>query len=214
MITIELPILSLNKEQATDVQKRLKDLDYYKREVDGISGKNTAAAWADFKADNWLGKTELIGPASYRLLVGLSKKAPAASSINWKDFNSKVSKYFTVGEVALHQQDRLPTNPTHQANAVKLAIKLDAVRDWWGSSLLVTSWYRPPHVERRVGGSFANHPYGYAVDIYPAKGSIWDFQRRFEQEWYNTGKWQGGFGRGAKKGFLHLDTRSRRIWDY
>lgn len=211
MTTIELPILSLNKAQATDIQQRLKNLGYYKGEVDGISGKNTAAAWADFKADQWQGKTEFIGPASYQLLLKESKENPP---INWKDFNSKISKYFTVGEVALHQTDRLPTNPTHQANAVKLALKLDEVREWWGSPLTVNSWYRPPRVERRIGGSFANHPFGFAADIRPSNGSIWDFQRRFEKEWYNTGKWNGGFGRGAVRGFCHFDLRSRRAWNY
>lgn len=211
MITIELPILELNKEQTKEVQQRLKDLGYYHIDVDGIPGKNTAAAWADFKADNWQGKTEFIGPASYSLLVKKSKQNPA---IDWKNFDSKISKYFTVREVAIGQRDRLPTNTTHQANAIKLALKLDEVRDWWGSPLLVNSWYRPPHVERRIGGSFANHPFGYAADIRPAQGSIWEFQKRFETEWYNTGKWQGGFGRGAQKSFIHLDTRNRRVWNY
>jgi uncharacterized protein YcbK (DUF882 family) len=97
---------------------------------------------------------------------------------------------------------------------LKLAKELDKVREWWGSGLRVTSWYRPPHAESAAKGSFANHPYGFAVDIAPVNGSVQELQRRFEAEWYRTGKWKGGFGRGAKKGFIHLDLRNRRIWDY
>lgn len=216
MITQELEVLDLNRAQAREIQRLLSEIGYYKGEIDGISGKNTAAAWADFKADQWLTKTETIGPASYNLLKEQFKTSSSLSKkvIDWSDFDSKISEFFTVGEVALHQKDRLPKDPKHRENAIKLAVKLDAIRKWWDSPIIVTSWYRPPHVERAIRGSFANHPFGFAADIKPSNGSIWDFQRRFESEWYNSGKWVGGFGRGAKKGFIHLDLRHRRSWNY
>lgn len=214
MINQEIKIVDLDTNQAKEIQKMLQALDYYHDSIDGIPGKNTAHAWAEFKADQWQSKTNYIGPGSYQLLLQEFKEAKPRVAINWYNFDCKISKYFTVGEVALRQNERIPTNPQHQANAIKMALKLDEIREWWGSPLLVNSWYRPPHVERRVGGSGANHPFGYAVDFRPAQGSVWTLQRRFEDEWYNTGKWQGGFGRGAKKNFLHLDLRHRRIWDY
>lgn len=142
---------------------------------------------------------------------------PEWNQVQWDNFSSPVSRYFNVGEVSLRQRERIVTDPTHQQNVIRIARKLDEVREWWGSALLVNSWYRPPHVERRVRGSGTNHPFGFAVDLRPAQGSISDLQSRFEREWYNAGKWNGGFGRGANKGFIHLDLNSRlgkRIWNY
>ncbi len=142
------------------------------------------------------------------------QKLPEWNEVNWKDWSSPVSRHFNVGEVTLKDDERIPTDATYQQNIIKIARRLDEVRQWWGSPLYVNSWYRPPHIERRVGGTGANHPFGFAVDFRPAKGSIWDLQHRFEREWYNTGKWNGGFGRGANRGFIHLDLRHQRIWDY
>ena len=142
---------------------------------------------------------------------------PEWDEVEWDNWSSPVSKYFTAGEVALHQRDRIPNSKSIKQNVIKIARKLDQIREWWGSPLLVNSWNRPPHVERRIGGSGANHPFGYAVDIRPQNGSVWDLQARFEQEWFNAGKWKGGFGRGANKGFIHLDLRlpeSPRKWNY
>jgi N-acetylmuramoyl-L-alanine amidase len=143
--------------------------------------------------------------------------SPELSQVDWHDWSSPVSCYFNVGEVTLCQTRRIPTDSNHRQNVIELARRLDEVRKWWGSALLVNSWYRPPAVEREVGGSGANHPFGFAVDLRPARGSVWELQLRFEQEWYNAGKWQGGFGRGANKGFIHLDLNSklgRRVWNY
>lgn len=142
---------------------------------------------------------------------------PDFDYVDWTDFECYISKYFTVGEVSLYQRDRIVIDPEHQRNAYDLGQIGDDIREWWGSALLVNSWYRPPEVEKAVGGSGANHPYGYAFDIRPAQGSVWDLQQRFYEEWYKTGKWQGGFGKGAQKGFIHLDLRdygSPRIWNY
>jgi uncharacterized protein YcbK (DUF882 family) len=204
-------LIDLPKEQVVDLQTKLQALGYYTDLVDGLVGRNTATAWAKFKKDNWLGETDMVGESSLALLNKASVKSPI---INWNDFNSKISKYFTVGEVSLRQAERLVTNKQHQSNAIRLALELDKVREWWGSPLIVTSWYRPPAVERRIGGSGYSHPFGLAADIKPASGSVWDLQRKFEKEWYNTGKWKGGFGRGSKRGFIHLDLRERRVWNY
>ena len=205
------PLSALAPAEIRDLQTKLKALDYYDGMVDGVMGKNTANAWADFKTDHWLGDTDKVGPASLDLLADEAAKKPV---VNWKDFNSKVSKYFTVGEVALMQGDRIPKDSKHQANVLRLAAELDKVREWWGSPLVVTSWYRPPHVEKAVGGSGYSHPFGLAADIKPAKGSVVDFQNRFKAEWFDRRLWPGGFGLGAKKGFIHLDLKNRRIWDY
>lgn len=140
---------------------------------------------------------------------------PEWNEVNWSDWSQPVSKYFTVGEVTLRSRERIPTQTEIKKNIIKIARKMDEIREWWDAPLAVNSWNRPWAVNTRIGSRAPNHPGGYAVDFRPLKGgSVWDLQKRFEDEWYNTGKWQGGFGRGAKKGFIHIDLRGRRIWNY
>lgn len=135
--------------------------------------------------------------------------------INWSAMSNPVSRYFTVGEVALNQTARIPTEDAVKANIFKMAQRMDEIREWWGHPLGINSWYRPWHINRAVGSRAPNHPEGTGVDFRPlAGGSVQDMQRRFEQEWFNAGKWQGGFGRGARKGFVHLDLRGIRKWNY
>jgi hypothetical protein len=141
-------------------------------------------------------------------------KLPEWDQINWNDWSAPVSKYFTVGEVTLKQRERIPSQPDIKKNVVAIARKMDEIREWWGAPLAVNSWYRPWAVNARIGSRAPNHPGGYAVDFRPMKGSVWELQKRFKDEWYDTGKWQGGFGLGAPKGFIHLDLRGRRMWNY
>ncbi|MEB3209967.1 MAG: D-Ala-D-Ala carboxypeptidase family metallohydrolase [Leptolyngbyaceae bacterium] len=142
-------------------------------------------------------------------------KLPEWDEVDWSDWSSPVSKYFTVGEVTLRDRERIPTQSNIKQNVIKIARKMDDIREWWDAPLGINSWYRPWHVNARIGSRAPNHPGGYAVDFRPLKGgSVWDLQQRFEKEWYNAGKWNGGFGRGAQKGFIHLDLRGKRIWNY
>ncbi|MBD2424512.1 glucosaminidase domain-containing protein [Phormidium sp. FACHB-1136] len=177
-----------------------------------VNLSHDAGSWYIFLEHWQLPWTEAPEPTSQP--QALLETLPQWDQVQWDKWSSPVSRYFTVGEVSAHSRERIVTDPTHKKNVIKLARRLDEVREWWGSALLVNSWYRPKDVERRVGGSGANHPFGYAVDLRPAQGSISDLESRFEQEWYNAGKWEGGFGRGARKGFIHLDLRTQRIWDY
>lgn len=127
------------------------------------------------------------------------------AEINWNDFNSKVSKYFTVGEVCNYDRRRIPQNKTTQSNIIKLARELDKVRAAWGGGLLVTSWHRPLHINRAIGsGDRSQHVKGKAADVRPANGKLWEFQTWIDKRWY------GALGYGAKKGFVHLDNRNNK----
>jgi len=133
-------------------------------------------------------------------------------SIDWKDFNCPISTFFTVGEVTQWDVRRIPISNEVKANILALAKELDKVRAKWGSPIQVTSWYRPPAVNRAVGGATrSQHLTGSAVDIFPSQGNIYDFQ-----EWLDEGLWRDrALGYGASRDFVHCDLRHRRIrWYY
>ncbi|MEO1522854.1 MAG: D-Ala-D-Ala carboxypeptidase family metallohydrolase [Cyanobacteria bacterium J06633_2] len=183
--------------------------------------------WEEYDAHNDMGghiKVTLDHGAGDRYLfiphwhlpwMESARDKTATWPVDWTNFSAPISKYFSVGEVTLRRHNRIPTDEAVQERILKLAAALDEVRVWWGSPLRVTSWYRPPAINKAVGGvSNSQHIEGWAVDIFPVKGSVWDLQHRFEKEWYDTGRWQGGFGRGAKRGFIHCDLSHRRAWNY
>lgn len=136
------------------------------------------------------------------------------STIDWTDWDCKVSEYFTVGEVTHRETRRIPKTDTVKANVVKLAKELDKVRQAWGSPIGVTSWYRPPSVNKEVGGATnSQHLNGSAADIYPFLyygGDMTDFQYWLDKYWGDK-----ALGYGAKKGFVHVDLRRGKIrWNY
>jgi hypothetical protein len=197
----------LSGDRLKEVQVNLQKLGYYPGPIDGIFGKNTGQGFAEWKADNWLGQPTMIGQESWQLLKSQGAKI---GGVNWNNFDSKISKHFTVGEATNRDKRRIPQRADIQQNIIILANKLDDLRDAWGSAIGVTSWYRPVEINRSVGGARnSQHLTGRAVDIYPMKGNIFDFQKWLDRQW------DMALGYGAKKGFVHLDLRLVRIrWNY
>lgn len=86
MITDTIEVSKLNKQQLIDIQTKLKKLSYYRDNIDGIFGKNTSNAFAQWKRDNYLSDTALIGVSSYKQLTKDAnevrvKKDPLAEKI-------------------------------------------------------------------------------------------------------------------------------------
>ena len=145
-----------------------------------------------------------IAPEGKSIAAKESVRSFNAKEIDWKDFNSYVSKYFTVQEVTRGDRRRIPSaGSVAMANILKLAKELDKVRESWGYPLGVTSWYRPEPINAQQGGvRGSQHIYGLAADIYPlAGGSVQDLQQWLDHRWMDA------LGFGAHRGFVHLDTR-------
>ena len=125
-------------------------------------------------------------------------------TINWTDPSAKVSEFFTVGEVTQGDDRRIPQDADIKANILALAKELDKVREAWGSAIGVTSWYRPPTVNREVGGaSQSQHLTGSAVDIYPYNAKDLAFEQFLDSKWGGA----LGYGQTSGRGFTHLDLR-------
>ena len=131
------------------------------------------------------------------------------TKIDWTNSETKISKYFTVGEVTKGDPRRIPKSGSEvEREILKLAIELDKIREEWGSPILVNSWYRPLSVNRAIGsGDDSQHIQGRAADIRPVNpASLAKFQSWLDQNWF------GALGYGARRGFVHLDTRNGKGW--
>lgn len=135
--------------------------------------------------------------------------------INWDDMNARVSRYFFVSEVTQNDRRRIPSPGSEiEKNIRTLAVALDQVRQNWGSPIQVTSWYRPPDINRAVGGvANSQHIHGLAADIRTLDGRDQEFEH-----WLDTVAWKDralGYGVLSGRGFTHVDMRPERIrWRY
>ena len=120
--------------------------------------------------------------------------------------------HFTWGEVFQWDERRVTDDPLVLHRIAKLAQALENVRTAYGKALGITSWYRDAATNARIPGaaSGSQHLLGWAADVYPVGGDVADFQQWIQQ----PGRWAGGIGRGAARGFVHLDLGNPRIWDY
>lgn len=126
------------------------------------------------------------------------------------NFDAKVSEYFTWGEVWRYDVRRITDDPKILDRIVKLARRLDKVREQFGP-MGVTSWYRTPKVNAEVGGvSNSYHLTGGAVDVYLIEGN----SQKLEN--WAIKNWNGGVGKGVAsgRGFTHLDDGPRGVWWY
>lgn len=115
---------------------------------------------------------------------------------------------FTWGE-ATKNGTRIPVNELIVNNIIVMARQMEEVRSRLGNrSITITSWYRPPRVNRAVGGATrSTHLEGHGVDLLVSGLTPKEVQRQLDP-W-----WPAGLGYG--RNFTHLDNRGYRArWNY
>ena len=98
---------------------------------------------------------------------------------------------------------RMPPNQATVEAIVRIAALAQQARDRIGRPFLITSWYRPAEINRRVGGaSQSRHIVGDAIDFY-CVGLTGN-----QVYWALDPWWPGGLGRyGQFPALVHLDAR-------
>lgn len=214
-----------------EVQFQLSALNLYDGAVDGIVGRKTMSAFNRFKELEYLQKPGVLGKTTAIALLDATNNHPIPNDFDKKNKTielSKDSKYlpivgwvgskspiypnsnFTWGEFT-KDLTRVPENTLVTDNIIKLAKHLDAARSILGDrAMTITSGYRPPAVNRAVGGvSNSRHVFGDAADIVVRGMSPREVYRKLNS-WHGA---KGGLGDSTS--FTHVDLRGYRArWNY
>jgi uncharacterized protein YcbK (DUF882 family) len=132
-------------------------------------------------------------------------------------FSFRVTPHVTAGELAKNQEARR-FQLQHQCDtAVLLCEFMEQVRSHFGGKpVVIDSGFRPPAVNRAIGGATkSEHLYNDrdvgAVDFHIAGVSVFVVQDYCDKQWPYS------IGYGAAKGFVHLGMRKGRPrvrWNY
>jgi GH24 family phage-related lysozyme (muramidase) len=131
-------------------------------------------------------------------------------------FTARITPHIRLGEFALDQEARRFTAQHQVDTAAELAAFLERVRTQFGGKpIIITSGFRPPAINRSVGGaSGSEHLYNApgvgAVDFVIDGADMMAVQRWCDQNWPHS------LGYAAPR-FLHLGIRKggpRVRWDY
>ncbi|MGL4367639.1 MAG: D-Ala-D-Ala carboxypeptidase family metallohydrolase [Brevinemataceae bacterium] len=130
----------------------------------------------------------------------------------------KVSKYFTLYELtASNTAKRYGINNTpsveEKSNLVVLSELLDEVREFINKPLFLTSAYRSPLLNRRVGGTENSvHTMGLAADISICEADQKQVMKWFREKsdyWKTTRYCPDQIIAYPKRGFIHIGLSSK-----
>ena len=101
---------------------------------------------------------------------------------------------------------RMPPNQRTVDAMVRIARLAQRARDRIGRPFIITSWYRPPHINRAVGGArYSRHIVGDAIDF------VCENVSGNQLYWSLDPWWPGGLGRYSRfPNLCHIDARSNR----
>jgi len=138
-------------------------------------------------------------------IPGFSAKKRLLEPIYW---NGNTPSRFTWAEATKNGQ-RIPVSAAVSQRIVQGAKRMDRFRSMAGGPLFITSWYRDPVTNRRVGGATrSEHLKGWAVDFHGPT----DLAAFFEKMKRDSVGGAGGLAIG--RGFIHTDAGARRRWHY
>lgn len=211
------------KDVIRAVQGQLLKVHLLDGVADGVAGKFTLSAFAEFKKLEYLEYPELLGKSTAIALLEATydRKAPADEPTKVKDTSLKVF-FPKVGWVGANQPvhpggnfawgeftknlTRVPQTEKVVDAILKLAYYLEDVRSQFGQpSIVINSGYRPPAVNKAVkGASNSQHLYGAAADIVVSGILPHEVYKRLDK----THGSKGGLGNGSS--FTHVDLRGYR----
>lgn len=119
-----------------------------------------------------------------------------------------MAKYFTMSEMTYSSEankydiDNTPSEEIKE-HLEELMEVLDTLREKWGTAIKVTSGYRCPELNKKIGGSKTSvHMLGYGADLKPFNNKLdkffecareWakdnDFDQIIEETSSNGGRW-------------------------
>lgn len=163
-----------------------------------------------------LRQMERAGPVSVDAMPPPLPAMPPLRPESWTPGNIQLSAAiipsgnFTWAE-ATRGGTRWPPDQATVNAIVRIAALAQEARNRIGRPFLITSWYRPPEVNARVGGAvMSRHIIGDAIDFY-CNGLTGR-----QLYWALDTWWPGGLGRYTNFPYLcHLDARGNRArWVY
>lgn len=211
------------KDVIRAVQGQLLKVHLLDGVADGVAGKLTLSAFAEFKTLEYLEYPDLLGKSTAIALLEATynRKAPTDEPTKPKDTSLKVflpkvgwvganesvqaGGNFSWGEFTKNLT-RVPQTEKVVDAILKLAYYLEEVRSQFGNpTIVINSGYRPSSVNRAVGGaSNSQHLYGAAADIVVSGIRPHEVYKRMNK----THGSKGGLGNGSS--FTHVDLRGYR----
>lgn len=229
---LHLSELSENTALLAEIQQLLTIGKFYDGGITGTLDIKTFEAFKQFKRTAYLEYPSLLGKTTATELleiagIGLHPQPTEANNLppvvsKGKSFKLPTNevvycdrpifgaKHFTWGE-ATKNGSRIPVDKSVLQSIVKAAAIMDGARQVLGDrKVLITSWYRPPSVNKSVGGvSNSRHLVGDGVDFI-VQGLNPLSVYKILSPWLGD---RGGLGKSDN--FTHLDGRGYRArWDY
>jgi peptidoglycan hydrolase-like protein with peptidoglycan-binding domain len=232
--SLVVKVQNISIELAKELQEQLKKNGFYDGVIDGVVGRKTAESLKKFKEHVWLEYPDEIGKSTaLSLLEEKSEKGTETENLQGQKVLTdlgKTGRSMTLpsGEIVYANQEiivgckltwgeyskgcaRIPESNAIVQNAVKVARLFGEIRDKFDSAIGVTSGYRPPSVNRAIGGaSRSRHMQGDALDIFPLSGAMPQLLTVVRSS--NA----CGVGLGMRRGFIHIDCRpaGRVVFSY
>lgn len=216
------------KDVVKAVQHQLISVGLLDSVSDGIVGRLTLSAFAEFKKLEYLEYPDLLGRSTAIALLEATydRKAPADEPSKIKDSSLKAffpkvgwvgardpvhpGGHFNWGEFTKNLT-RVPQNETVINQIARIAYYLEDVRSLFGNpTIIINSGYRPPAINSAVGGaSNSQHLYGSAADIVVSGIRPHEVYTRLNS-WHGS---KGGLA--SSSSFTHIDLRGYRArWSY